>query len=107
MIETMAILGSIAAFCAVYGGYVLIKGAIQLYKHIHSWFRLKLQLGKMNPEVLAMTIKDRLANGNYAMAQLLYDDKANKILDARRLKGDSFDQDLSQLHYRNDMVVYP
>ena len=106
MIETIYILGAIAAFCAATGAYVIIKGAIQLYTHVVSWFRMKLKIGDMNPFVIATTIRERLSSGDYGLAQCLYDQNADKILDARRLKGDALDEDLARLHRSKDMVVY-
>ena len=107
MIETVYILGAIVAFCAATGAYVLVKGAIQLYVHVVSWFRLKMKIGGMNPHAVALTIRERLHNGDYGISQALYDEGAGRILDAQSLRGQDLDPELAHLHRRQDMVIYP
>lgn len=78
-------------------------------KNIVSFFKSKKSILKNNPDIIATSIKENLADGNYHVVNCLYDTKTSQVVDyeeeAMGIETESLDNETQRAFAGKDMVI--
>jgi len=84
---------------------------LNFFKNIISWFRDPDRLKKLQEDsnVIAVSIKEKLDNGNYAVINCLFDQENNELVDytedAEIIESEQLDKDSIRNFGDKDMIV--
>ena len=84
---------------------------LHFFNNIVSFFKNSNILRKLkaNKDLLAVSIKDHLANGDYNVVNCLFDKERNEIVDydenAQGITAESLDSETEKNFYGEDMIV--
>jgi hypothetical protein len=98
--------GMIGTLLALFVSAAVIYAAILTVNAVISWFKNRAGLVQSDRNNLAFTIRERLADGNYAVYQGIFNSGTEQLLDGQKLVGERLDSELTNLHRDKPLVIY-
>ena len=89
----------------------IIVRVLNFFNNIVSFFKDRNRLEKLrtNKDLIAVTIKDRLSNGDYNVVNCLFDKEMNEIVDyeenAQGITAESLDEETKKAFAGKDMIA--
>lgn len=89
----------------------IIVGILNFFAHIVSFFKDPQRLKKLKEDenIIAVTVKDNLENGNYNIVNCLFDTETEKIVDyaenALGITADELDEETQNNFAGKDMII--
>ncbi|MEM8721850.1 MAG: hypothetical protein AAGE84_21560 [Cyanobacteria bacterium P01_G01_bin.39] len=102
--ETALLIGLITSLAGGIGAAIFI--AYLVISKIVKWFRDRSKLKQQDQDNIAFTLQDKLKNGQYKTVQGVFNTRTNDLEDARIIKSDKIDSDLSRMHKNDQLVVF-
>ena len=84
----------------------LVKTIILLFSNVVSWFRERSKMRSQNPNNIAVTVSECLANGNYNTVQGIFNKGTKNLIASRRVESEGYDSELSKAHSGNKLVIW-
>jgi len=80
---------------------------VNFFKNIVGWFQNPQRLKKLKEDknLTAVSIKQKLDNGDYQTIKCLFDEASNEIKDAEVITSESLDNETLQNFGNKDMIV--
>jgi hypothetical protein len=98
--------GMIGTLLTLFVSAAVIYAAILTVNAVISWFKNRASLVQSDRNNLAFTIRERLADGNYAVYQGIFNSATEQLLDGQKLVGERLDSELTNLHRDKPLVIY-
>ncbi len=85
---------------------ILIK-ILNFFKNIISWFKDESRLKKIKEDrnLVAVSIKDKLSNGDYSVVNCLYDKDENEIIDSQVIEAGQLDDETINRFGSKEMII--
>ena len=85
----------------------IVLKILNFFKNIVSWFRdpRKLEKLKEDKDQIAVVIKEKLANGDYEVINVLYNKNDNTVTDAEVMSTGDIDQETRNNFKDKDMLI--
>lgn len=85
----------------------IVLKIINFIKNIISWFknRDRLEQIKRNDNLLAVSIKEKMNDGNYNVVNCLFDEDENKIVEAEVMQSGSLDLETRSQFGNKEMIL--
>jgi hypothetical protein len=96
----------IFAILAAAAAVTAVIVAIIYYEEVIDWFRGRSALKESDRDAVAITVKQRLEDGNYNLVQGIFNKREDRLMDARVVKTRALDEKLENLHRYDDLVMY-
>jgi hypothetical protein len=98
--------GMIGTLITLFVSAAVIYAAILTVDAVINWFRNRAALIQSDRSNLAFTIRERLADGNYAVYQGIFNKESEQLIDGQKLVSERLDSELSNLHRDKPLVLY-
>ena len=76
------------------------------WDHIISWFQDHAEIVNADANNIAFTLKEKMASGECAFVQGIFNKKSEKVEDARRIKSEQVDEELRNIHQAKTLAIY-
>ena len=98
--------GMIGTLITLFVSAAVIYAAILTVDADINWFRNRASIVQSDRNNLAFTIRERLADGNYAVYQGIFNQASGQLLDGQKLVSEKLDSELNSLHRDKPLVIY-
>lgn len=78
----------------------------RFHEHIVSWFQERSEEINADETKIAFTLKEKMASGECAFVQGIFDKKTDKIVDAQRIKSQQVDDEIREIHSTKTLAIY-
>jgi hypothetical protein len=91
-------------------GAAALVGTIVLvllnFQRIVDWFQGRQSLKQADSENIAITLNQKLKEGNYKTVQGIFNTNSGKLLDGVQYESENIDEKLAELHRNDELVIY-
>jgi hypothetical protein len=85
---------------------VVISVIVLTLSYVLDWFGQQESLSTYDANILAITVKQELDNGNVQIIQGVLNRRQNKLETSRKINASRLDGELAERHRYDDVVVY-
>jgi hypothetical protein len=92
-------------FKAALVGAAVATVTILSWDRVNEWFRARLHLFQNNPNRIAMSMLEKLKNGEFVVHSVVADHKTGNVVEQGDIRSNNIDPELENL-YRQGVVVH-
>ena len=107
MLLELWLFGSLGSFLAAGAAIAVFTCLVTRYwEHIVQWFRDRSHLIAEDETKVAFTLKEKMASGDCAFVQGIFNTQSETVEDIRRVKSKDADEELRAVHAEKKLAIY-
>lgn len=94
---------------AALGGFLfatVMVIALLCFEQVINWFRSRSHIKASNANNVAFSLQERASDGKYSTVYGIYNTQTDTLHDAETVQSTNVDDNISNLHKKNKLVVY-
>lgn len=97
LLKAVAVAGATAAFVVI---------ASLVLQEVINWFQARQHLCQADSDMIAFTLQEKLASGNFKTVQGVFNIKTSLVVEGRRIESERVDEELAGLHRNGGLAIY-